>query len=48
MDKIKEQIGDLEPRLVIAFHHDLSKSKGTADTVQEAKKRGIKVIVIRK
>lgn len=39
---------NMKPRLVIAFHHDLSKSKGTADTVQEARKRGIKVIVIRK
>ena len=34
------------PDLVLAFHSDLSKSKGTKDCVQEAKKRGIKVEVI--
>lgn len=34
------------PDLVIAFHEDLSKSRGTRDTVEEARRRGIKVEVI--
>ena len=34
------------PDLVLAFHSDLSKSKGTADCVREARKRGIKVEII--
>lgn len=34
------------PDLVIAFHADLSKSKGTADMVRRAKKAGIPVEVI--
>lgn len=34
-----------KPHLVMAFHHDLSKSKGTADMVRRAKKAGIEVIV---
>ena len=37
---------DQKPDLVLAFHHDLSKSKGTADTVREARRRGIEVKVI--
>ena len=37
---------DMEPDLVIAFHNDLENSKGTKDTVDEAKKRGIPVEVI--
>jgi hypothetical protein len=37
---------DEKPDLVIAFHSDLWKSRGTADTVREAKKRGIPVEVI--
>ena len=35
------------PALVIAFHNDLAKSKGTADTVRKAKKRGIAVRVVK-
>lgn len=34
------------PQLVIAFHNDLSKSKGTKNMVSEARKRGIEVEVI--
>lgn len=34
------------PDLVLAFHNDLSKSKGTAHTVKTAQKRGLKVKVI--
>ena len=40
------QMLDEKPDLVVAFHHDLSKSKGTKDTVTEARKRGIPVKVI--
>lgn len=40
------QMLDEKPGLVIAFHPDLSKSKGTADTVSEAKRRGIPVEII--
>ena len=36
---------DQKPDLVLAFHHDLTKSKGTADCVREARKRGIEVKV---
>lgn len=39
------QMLDQNPELVIAFHEDLSKSKGTAHTVREARKRGMKVYV---
>lgn len=35
-----------EEDLVIAFHEDLANSKGTKDTVEEARLRGIKVEVI--
>ncbi|MGH9391935.1 MAG: SLOG family protein [Vicinamibacteria bacterium] len=37
---------DGRPDLVLAFHSDLSKSKGTADAVREAKRRGIPVEVV--
>lgn len=37
---------DLKPDMVIAFHRNLDKSKGTRDCVTEAKKRGIKVKVV--
>ena len=37
---------DLKPNLVLAFHDDLAHSKGTLDTVTEAKRLGIKVQVI--
>jgi hypothetical protein len=36
---------DLNPELVIAFHENISNSKGTIDTVTEAKRRGIPVEV---
>lgn len=38
---------DLDPVLVIAFHSNLPGSRGTADTVREAKRRGIPVEVIK-
>lgn len=37
---------DEGPALVLAFHPDLASSRGTADTVREAKRRGIPVEVI--
>jgi hypothetical protein len=37
---------DQQPHLVIAFHSNLSSSRGTADTVAEARRRGIPVEVI--
>jgi len=37
---------DKKPVLVLAFHDDLFRSKGTIDTVDEAKRRGIKVQVV--
>jgi hypothetical protein len=37
---------DTGPSLVIAFHNDLSKSKGTKHIVREARKRGIETEVI--
>jgi len=40
------QMLDQHPDLVVAFHHDIVHSKGTADTVSEARVRGIKVIVV--
>ena len=40
------QMLDMRPDLVVAFHSDLSKSKGTAHTVREAKKRGIPVEIV--
>jgi len=41
----REMLAEL-PDLVMAFHSNIEKSKGTADTVREAKKRGILVEVI--
>lgn len=35
------QMLDENPALVIAFHANISQSRGTADTVREAKRRGI-------
>jgi len=40
------QMLDQEPIIVIAFHNDISKSKGTKNCVESAKKRGIKVKII--
>lgn len=35
------QMLDMKPDLVIAFHSDINNSKGTKDTLNEAKRRGI-------
>lgn len=37
---------DMKPDLVVAFHNDLAKSKGTKDCVTEARRRGIPVILV--
>jgi len=37
---------DMKPDLVIAFHDDLSSSKGTWDTICEAKRRKIPFLVV--
>lgn len=38
-----QMLDEESPDLVLAFHDDLSKSKGTADMIQKARKRGIGV-----
>ena len=40
------QMLDEKPDIVLAFHSNLSKSKGTLDTVMEANRRGIEVWLI--
>jgi hypothetical protein len=40
------QMLDEKPDLVIAFHNNLSKSKGTKDCVEEAERRGIDIEII--
>ena len=37
---------DQHPDLVLAFHGNISASKGTRDTVEEAKRRGIPVVLV--
>jgi hypothetical protein len=34
------------PDLVLAFHDDISKSKGTRNMVDQAMKAGVKVVII--
>ena len=40
------QMLDQHPDLVLAFHENLSRSKGTADCIRQAKQRGIPVELI--
>ncbi len=40
----KLMLDKYNPDLVVAFHRDISKSKGTKDMVNRAKKRGVEVI----
>jgi SLOG family YspA-like protein len=40
------QMLDQKPDVVIAFHSNLAESRGTKDTVTEAKRRGIPVEII--
>ena len=42
------QMLDMNPDLVIAFHNNIEKSKGTKDCIKEAEKRGIPVELISK
>lgn len=37
---------DQKPQLVVAFHNDIEHSKGTADCIKEAKRRGIVTVLI--
>lgn len=41
-----QQMLDSKPDLVIAFHHDLLRSKGTKDMVDRARKAGVRVILV--
>ncbi len=43
----QQMLDDGQPDLVVAFHPDLSKSKGTADMVKRAKKAGVPVMEIK-
>lgn len=45
--KRNREMLDRKPDLVIAFHPDFSRSRGTVDTVGEAYRRGIPVEVIK-
>lgn len=40
-----QQLKEGMPDLVVAFHHDLSQSKGTADMVRKARAAGVPVVV---
>lgn len=40
------QMVESEPDLVIAFHEDIGRSKGTVDTLKKARRKGIKTEVI--
>lgn len=41
------QMLDSHPDLVLAFHPDLSRSRGTKNCVEEARRRGIVTIVVK-
>ena len=42
----KQMLDEGKPDSVYAFHPDLSKSKGTKNMIEQARKRGIEVIVV--
>lgn len=42
----RQMLEEGKPDLVVAFHHDLSQSKGTADMVRQARKAGVPVEVV--
>ena len=42
----KQMLDEGKPDLVLAFHSDIKRSKGTKNMIEQAKKRGIKVILI--
>ena len=41
----KQMLDEGKPDLVVAFHNDLSRSKGTADMIKQARKQSIPVEV---
>lgn len=41
----RQMLDEAEPDVVLAFHDDIGTSKGTANMVRQALKRGIKVIL---
>lgn len=42
-----QMLDEGKPDLVLAFHNDIENSKGTKNMIEQAKKRGIKVILIK-
>ncbi len=42
-----QQMLDKDPDMVIAFHSDIAKSKGTTDMVRKARKKGVPTYIIR-
>ncbi len=44
-DRNTQMLVEGKPDLVVAFHNNLAKSKGTRNMVEQARKAGIKVIV---
>lgn len=43
----KQMLDEGKPDLVLAFHTDIKNSKGTKNMIEQAEKRGIKVILIK-
>lgn len=43
----QKMLDEYKPKLVVAFHNNIEKSKGTKDMVKRAKKSGIPVKLIR-
>ncbi len=43
----KQMLDEGDPDLVLAFHTDIQKSKGTKNMIEQAEKRGIKIILIK-
>ena len=42
-----QEMLELKPDLVVAFHSDLPRSKGTTDMVRRARKEGVEVILVK-
>lgn len=43
----KQMLDEGKPDLVLAFHTNIEKSKGTKNMIVQSKKRGIKVVLIK-
>ncbi len=43
----KQMLDEGKPDLVLAFHTNIEKSRGTKNVIEQAKKRGIKVLLIK-